>query len=91
MHKTSSPWRPMSEAPKDGTPVLAKFRDDLTVLVDSKYRPSDWAGYCVVVRINKGCRDPELAASPGWGFDGGFFLDEFEGWAPLPGGDENHG
>ena len=88
MSTPSFPWRPMSEAPKDGTPFLAKFRDDLTIMVDSKYQPSDWAGYFVVVRINKGCRDPELATPAGWGFDGGFFLDEFEGWAPLPGGDD---
>lgn len=78
-------WRPMSEARKDLTPILAKIRPDLSV-----WRNRDdlehWNGLRVVIRhvgIEPGGFDV------GWNMDGpvgmGGFPDEwFVGWMELP-------
>lgn len=77
--------RPMNEAPKDGTAILARIRDDLDA-----WRPerAPWreAGIFVVVR------HPGLAEDGfdiGWNLAGPFgnggWTDEwFTGWWPLP-------
>lgn len=84
-------WRPISEAKKDGSPILAKLRnniyppvtDESSLRARADYR---WNGLTIVLR------HPGLAND---GFDmgwnvaapvgrGGFPDDWIEGWQPLP-------
>ena len=82
--------RPMSEAPKDRTPILARIRADLATafphygFTDSG--ASRHAGLYVVIR-HPGLADDGFDV--GWGLAGPFGIglggDEvFEGWWPLP-------
>lgn len=84
-------WRPISEAKKDGSPILAKLRDNIypPVTDESSLRARAdyrWNGLTIVLR------HPGLAND---GFDmgwnvaapvghGGFPDDWIEGWQPLP-------
>jgi hypothetical protein len=74
-------WRPMADAPTD-RPFLAKFRDDLTIVVDGETQCSHLAGRRAVVRRRGDCIALDVPDdwSQYW-----LALDEFEGWAPLPG------
>lgn len=75
-------WRPISEAPKDGTSVLLKLKDDLS---DFGMRdPEYWNGLQFVGRSATG--DHDLC---GWSFaapvgHGGFPDKWMDGWMPLP-------
>jgi len=70
-------YRPMSEAPKDGTPVLLKLREGDV--------PDHWKGVVFVGR-NPGLMDDgkdlgwNVAAPVG---HGGFRDDQFVGWRPV--------
>ncbi|MFT8445087.1 MAG: hypothetical protein ABF751_09770 [Acetobacter orientalis] len=76
-------WRPMSEAPKDRTPILAKMRSD--IYPESSNR-SGWNGRHVVIR-HEGILDDgfdmgwSVAAPVGYG---GMPDEWFLGWQPLP-------
>ena len=80
MSNPSSPWRPMTDAPKDG-PFLAKLRDDLTVTVDGEAQLSHWAGRAIVIRAERDDFVLDAPTDSRWWFD----ADDFEGWEPLPG------
>lgn len=69
-------WRPISEAKKDGVPLLVRFRDDLPA------RVSGFSGKCAVM-VWAGRDGGE------WHYHGpigmGGFPDEWiAGWTPLP-------
>lgn len=81
-------WRPMSEAPKDRTPILARVHDDLypRVVGEPRVDLEPWNGQRVVVHHPGVCED---------GFDLGWSVsapvghglgrdDWFSGWLPLP-------
>ena len=76
----ASAWLPMAAAPNDG-PFLAKFRDNLAIVVDGAPQLSHWASRCAVVRRIRDCivLDVPDDWSQYW-----ITPDEFEGWAPLP-------
>lgn len=71
---------PMTEARKDGTPVLAKLRDNLAAHT-GQIRHHDIAGKWVVVRVPLGDDAWGLAGPFGYG---GLPTDWFEGFVPLP-------
>lgn len=80
--------RPMSEAPADGTPILARIRPDLSEShpAYANGRPDAYAGRFVVVR-HPG--SPEYGYDHEWGLAGPFGHQfggarVFEGWWPLP-------
>lgn len=82
------PLRPMSEAPKDRTPVIARIREDLLdVYPHYGFRSGDsYPGIYVVVR-HPGV--VEGGFDPGWSLAGPFGHglgedDCFAGWLPLP-------
>lgn len=76
-------WRPMSEAPKDRTPILARTRPD--IYPESSNR-SGWNARHVVIR-HEGILDDgfdmgwSVAAPVGYG---GMPDEWFLGWQPLP-------
>lgn len=70
----------MIEARKDGTPVLAKLRDDL-VAYTGQDRHNRLAGKWVVVRTPPGDDEWGLAGPFGYG---GLPTDWFDGFVPLP-------
>lgn len=73
-----APMRPMSEAPRDGTPVLVRFCEG---------EPSDWypqlQGGCAVLRFSGG-----RSIGGSWAFAAPVGLEvgeaELAGWWPLP-------
>jgi hypothetical protein len=72
--------KPINSSPKDGTPVLLKFKSDLSQF---DFR-SNWEGKLFVGRNHGG------SGMMGWGFAapvgcGGFPDDCFEGWYNLDG------
>lgn len=79
------PIRPMKDAPKDGTPVLVKIKDDL-----SSYgvTPGSFGGthaFCGLSAVM--CNHGDIHA---WRFAapvgrGGFPDEWLDGWWPLPG------
>ena len=75
-------WRPMSEAPKDRTDILAKTRPD--VFPESNHR-SGWNSRNVVIRhggiVNDDC-DMGWSVSAPVGY-GGIPDDWFLGWHPI--------
>lgn len=84
-------WRPIAEAKKNGSPILAKLRDDIyapptdvsSLREHSGYR---WNGLTVVLR-HPGLADDGFDI--GWNMQapvghGGFPDDWIEGWQPLP-------
>lgn len=81
-HSKQSEWASMDSAPKDGTPVLLKFKDDMSQFDKTgKFRMSRWNSINFVGR-NRG--DVML-----WGFaapvgQGGFPDEWLDGWQPLP-------
>jgi len=80
----NSIWRPMSEAPKDGAPILAKIKDGMTIPIDGVNQPFWWSGKRIaIVPQKRGDKTRwELDALDNcWEFG----EHEFEGWAPLPG------
>jgi hypothetical protein len=80
--------RPMAEAAKDQTPVLAKFRPDIRERFYCGQRDDlrRWEGiWCVVHHPGL----PESGRDFGWNVaapirHGGFPDEWFEGWLPLP-------
>ena len=76
----ASIWRPMADAPTDGTPFLAKFRDDWTIPVDGEPQLCRWAGRRIVAWEKNGEVRLDAPTDPRWWFE----LGDFEGWAPLP-------
>ncbi|MSU90862.1 hypothetical protein GE300_14755 [Rhodobacteraceae bacterium 2CG4] len=88
--------RPMSEAPKDRTSVLARILRDLPAKKsgqEASQNLHDLAGLLVVV-CHPG--DIEGVRDLGWRLAGPFGYglgpdDWFEGWWPLPGNGEGHG
>lgn len=80
-------WQPISTAPKDGTSILLKFKDDLSAYYGSfEERMKGWEGLCFVGRAYREERHHIM----GWGFaapvgNGGFPDAWIEGWMPLPG------
>jgi hypothetical protein len=78
--------RPMSEAVKDGSSVLARLRPDLAEYVPEKCWCHDVAGLWVVVR-HPGLADDGFDL--GWNLagpfgNGGWPDDWFDGFIPLP-------
>ena len=81
-------WRPMFEAPKDRTPILARIYDDLFPRVVGEARDDleRWNGQRVVVHHPGLCED---GYDLGWSVSApvGFGIgrdDWFSGWLPLP-------
>lgn len=84
-------WRPISEAKKDGSPILAKLRDNIypPVTDESSLRARAdyrWNGLTIVLRHPGLSNDGfdmgwNVAAPVG---HGGFPDDWIEGWQPLP-------
>ncbi|MBF0850477.1 hypothetical protein HKD27_06000 [Gluconobacter sp. R75690] len=80
-------WRPISEAPKDRTLVLAKIHDDLFPRIRPERKDLKlWNGRWVVVShagiLESGFDLGWTVAAPvGWG---GMVDDWFVGWQPLP-------
>jgi hypothetical protein len=72
--ETSSGWRDISTAPKDGTPVLLKFKDALSPNLDG------FAGRQFVGSNRDNYMLWSFAAPVGCG---GFPDDSLEGWKPL--------
>lgn len=76
--------RPMDEAPKDGTPVLVKIKDDLS---EYGVTPNDFGntyafcGLHAVMRSRGDIHDWCFAAPVG---RGGFPDAWLDGWWPLP-------
>lgn len=76
--------RPMTEARKDGTPVLAKLRSDLASVTKSG-RHDALAGLWVVVRSRSTPDfDDDWGLAGPFGY-GGLSTEWFEGFVPLPG------
>lgn len=76
--------RPMSEAPRDGTPVLVKIKDDLTPwgIEPGSFGGTDrFAGLHAVMRNRGDIMDWCFAAPVG---RGGFSAEWLDGWWPLP-------
>jgi hypothetical protein len=78
--------RPMSAHKKDGTPVLARFRQDFADLASVRRELDRLAGLWVVVRHTGVHED---GWDPGWNLAGPFgyggLPDEwFSGWMSLP-------
>jgi|WetSurMetagenome_2_1015567.scaffolds.fasta_scaffold00693_5 hypothetical protein len=76
----ASVWRPMADAPTDGA-FLAKFRGDLTIVVDGDPQRSHWAGRQIVARAKDGEIVLDAPVAVRWWFE----LGDFEGWMPLHG------
>ena len=70
-------WVSMDSAPKDGTPVLLKFKDDLSAYK----KDSLFAGIQFVGRSYGNIMEWSFAAPVGVG---GFPDNWLEGWQPLP-------
>ena len=78
-------WRPMSEAPKDRTDILAKTRDNI---YPEGSRDSGWNGRNVVIRhdgIIDGGFDMGWSVSAPVGY-GGLPDEWFIGWQPINNG-----
>lgn len=80
-------WREIASAKKNGTPILAKFYDDIYPRLEPK-RPDleRWNGRHVVIR-HSGLADDGFDI--GWSMNapvghGGFPDEWIEGWRPLP-------
>ena len=76
--------RPMSEAPRDGTPVLVKVKDDLSPwgIEPGHFGGTDrFAGLIAVMRNRGDLMDWCFAAPVG---QGGFSDQWLDGWWPLP-------
>lgn len=76
-------WRPMSEAPRDRTDILAKTRPDV---YPETHNRSGWNNRSVVIRHEGFVNDDfdigwSVAAPVGYG---GIPDDRFIGWQPLP-------
>ena len=80
-------WRPMADAPKD-KPILARIKDGLTIPIDGVEQPFWWSGKRLVIvykpRDGYSCRWALDALDSWWAFA----EHEFEGWMPLPDGEE---
>lgn len=79
-HPSSSPLRPMSEAPRDGTQILAVFHKDL-VARSGERRDEQYEGRAAVIW------QPGTTPGMGWNWApgiGGFDDEFFVGWMPLP-------
>jgi len=74
-NKRVSSWSPIESAPKDGTPVLLKFKNDL-----SKYTMGKWDGLVFVGRSRDDTMEWGFAAPVGCG---GFPDAWLEGWKPI--------
>ncbi len=76
--------RPMREAPKDGTPVLVKIKDDLSPwgIEPGSFGGTDrFAGLHAVMRSRGDIMEWGFAAPVG---RGGFPDEWLDGWWPLP-------
>lgn len=75
-------WQPIDTAPRDGTPILARFTDEVL----SREGYSHAAPYAVVrVQRDSVSGDPKWTmlslAGP---FGVGFSMAQFASWTPLP-------
>ena len=77
--------RPMCDAPKDGTPVLVKIKDDLSPWGVNQSSFSNSHMFCGLYAVMRNYGDIQ-----DWGFAapvgrGGFPDEWLDGWWPLPG------
>ena len=83
-----TPWRPISEAPKDRTVIWAKLRDDIGIDLEEGHYKNDlarWRGLEVPIK-HPGVEDDGFDI--GWGIaapvgQGGFPDNWIAGWIPL--------
>lgn len=75
-NKRVSIWLPMDSAPKDGTPLTLKFKNDLSVYGDHE----SWNGIIFVGRSRGGSMSWGFAAPVGVGGFPDYWL---EGWRPI--------
>lgn len=69
-------WRPMSEAPRDGTPVLLKFKYSVPEFLSIK----PWVSVVFVGKNNGDPQDWRFAAPVG---QGGIPDERLEGWREI--------
>lgn len=85
-----SEWRTIDSAPKDGTPVLAKFRDDIFPgLRPEREDLAPWNGACAVLRHPGVYVHEGRTWDHGWNMaapvgQGGFPDEWIAAWMPLP-------
>lgn len=70
-------WKPIEAAPKDGTPILVKFKKDLSEYSETL---KTWEGRCAVMNNRNNAGNWSFAAPVG---QGGFPDAWFEGWKLL--------
>ena len=75
---TESQWQPIESAPKDGTPVLVKFKD---AIPNDREDLRRWDGLMFVGRSHGNVMEWSFAAPVG---QGGFPDEWMESWMPLP-------
>jgi hypothetical protein len=84
MESAMDELRPIEEAPKDGTPVLVKVRDDIyPVLRPNRADLEDWNGIWAVMKNYGNTMEWLFAAPVG---HGGFPDEWMVGWLPLENG-----